>query len=223
MTTISLLGAVLLLEAQALSLGAPVEQHIEATQSALLWHIEMLAESVRPTKPPSIPPSPLIEKAAAPPESVQLNDWDPETHDAFMDASQCRALLLEVIRRSAHDWVLYRNTRKPERVYAMEAYIWLFEEKPGHPWWELRQLEGEPFLSFLNVCEVLDLDPDVVRARVREMTIRDITGTGRPAERRRLHKEYPGVEDFEFPTELDISALEGDGFGSVYEAHFAVG
>jgi hypothetical protein len=221
---IHILSAVLALEAQALALGAPVQHHIEATQAAICQHMETLADSVRPPPPP--PPVPVDEEdeeVAEERESLPASAWDPEPHDAFMDASRCRALLLEVIRRSAHDWVLYRNTRKPERIYAMEAHTWLFEEEPGHPWWELRQRDGEPFLSFLSVCETLDLDPETVRARVRSMTIRDIATAGRPAERRRPRKERPGVEDFESPLQLDVVSLDDPSFDSSYEAHFAVG
>lgn len=218
MHAIQVLSAVLAIQAQALSLGAHVEQQAERTQAVLYSYFERLPESVAPP-PPEEPP--------AAPERAPLSAWDPEPHDLVLEASKCRALLLEVVRRAAHDWVLYRNTRKPERSYAADAHIWLFEEapatedKPAHPAWEKRQREGEPLLAFLTICELLDLDPEVVRRRIRRMTAKDIMTAGRPAEHRRSRLPE-GVEDYTSPGQLDVLSYDDPGFSSSYEAHFAV-
>lgn len=211
MQAVHVLSAVLALQAQALGLGASVEDHVERTQAALCAQMGEMVPGV----PPELEEAPQREEGAVP------GHWDPEGHDVVMEASKCRALLLEVIRRSAHDWVLYRNTRRPERAFALDAYVWLFEEEPGHPNWELRQREGEPLMAFLTICELLDLDPDTVRRRVREMTIRDIMTAGRPAERRRAPK-CEGVEDYSSPMQLDVVSYDDPDVYSRYESHFAV-
>jgi hypothetical protein len=200
MQAVHILGAVLALQAQALGLGAHVEDHLERTQAALCAQVEGLV----PREPPAPPPP-----AAAPQPTGEAvpSAWDPEPHDVVLEASKCRALLLEVIRRAAHDWVLYRSTRRPERAFALDAYVWLFEEEPGHPNWELRKREGEPMLAFLTICDLLDLEPETVRARVRGMTIRDIMTAGRPAERRRAPKS-DGVEDYSSPRQLDVVSYD---------------
>lgn len=220
MHAIRLLSAVLSIQVQALALGAPVQQHTERTQAALYSYLdhplERAVEVLTPTQEP-----PLV------PEEAPPSLWDPDPSEAVVEASKCRALLLEVIRRAAHDWVLYRNTRKPERAYAADAYVWLFEEgpadegKPAHPAWEERQRRGEPLLAFLTICELLDLDPGVVRTRIRKMTARDILTAGRPAENRR-NRPVDGVEDYPSPEQLDVISYDDPSFASLYEAHFAV-
>jgi hypothetical protein len=102
----------------------------------------------------------------------------------------CRALWLEVIRRAAYDWVLYRtSTRIQQKEYASSAYSWLFEERPGTPLWEKRRKEQEPGVmstSFHAVCEFLDLDPEAVLRRIRLLTPKDVLSIGRPVTKRRL-------------------------------------
>jgi hypothetical protein len=105
-----------------------------------------------------------------------------------LESSACRALLLEVIRRAAYDWVLYRSSSKlPNRQLAESSFIWLFVETPESATGELRHRNGKDLTGFVNICDLLEIDPEKVRAKVRTMTIRDIMGAGRPAERRK-HK-----------------------------------
>lgn len=215
MQAVHILGAVLALQAQALGLGAHVEGHIERAQAALCAQVAGLVPQAELQDPPR------AEEPPQAPEEAPLSAWDPEPHDIVLEASKCRALLLEVIRRAAHDWVLYRSTRRPERAFALDAYVWLFEEEPGHPNWELRQREGEPMMAFLTICDLLDLEPETVRARVRGMTIRDIMTAGRPAERRRAPKA-DGVEDYSSPPQLDVVSYDDPDVYSTYESHFAV-
>lgn len=94
-----------------------------------------------------------------------------------------RALLLEVILRAAADWVLYRaSTRPQQQQLARDAYIWLFDEAPGHPHWAERQssLRIGRLFSFLAICDVANLDPEWVRRYIRTLTRRRITAMGRP-------------------------------------------
>lgn len=95
-------------------------------------------------------------------------------------------LLLEVLRRAAHDWVLYRSsTRLLQRQIAEEAYHWLFKEEPGTKGWIERSLSKKELTSFVSICDVLSLDPEIVRTYIRGLTIKEILSTGRPPTYRR--------------------------------------
>lgn len=115
-------------------------------------------------------------------DNLVLNDgMDPQ-----LEASNCRALLLEIIRRAAFDWVLYRGSSKlASKMLADSAYQWLFVEEPESTTWPIRQRNGKELTGFVTICGLLDVDPDRVRSTVRAMTERDIMGAGRPAERRK--------------------------------------
>ncbi len=98
----------------------------------------------------------------------------------------CKALLLEIIRRAAYDWVLYRTHRvMNKRKLADDAFSWLFNEKKGHPAWTERLKNGKEITGFISICEALDLDPDMVRAHVKRLTVENVMSIGRPAEYRR--------------------------------------
>lgn len=128
-------------------------------------------------------PRPAIVAPAQPASSESY--WDPDLAETVAEASRARALLLELIRRAAHDWVLYRTSRRmDQRELAQDAYTWLFEEGPGHIWWESRRGEGRQLTAFLGICDLLELDPDFVRERVKQMTPHGIKMAGRPAENR---------------------------------------
>lgn len=108
------------------------------------------------------------------------------------EASACRAVLLEIVRRAAYDWVLYRNSSKlQKRQLADSAYQWLFIEERDSSTWRQRVGNGKELTAFIAICEVLELDPRMVRTTVRGMTVAGIMSAGRPAERR---KAKPGDE-----------------------------
>jgi len=137
--------------------------------------------------------------------------WDPGPLDVVLEGSRCRALLLEIVKRAAHDWILYRLQADLElRQLADDAYIWLFEEGPGHKNWESRKGTEAELTSFLAICEATDLSPHKVRAAVRCMTPQGITRAGRPAEVRRPKKEQQldGIEDYSLPDGLELVTLE---------------
>jgi hypothetical protein len=118
-------------------------------------------------------------------EALAPSEWDPEPVDAVIAAEQVRTLLTDVIRRAAHDWVLYRtSSRMDQRELAHDAYVWLFEEDENHPWARVRKREGRELTSFLSICEIIDVDPDFAREQIRKLTVRDVKMAGRPAERR---------------------------------------
>ncbi len=108
----------------------------------------------------------------------------------------CKMLLLEIVRRTAFDWVLYRSSRRMvQKVLAEQAYRWLFLENPGTPEWNERKREGKDVTSFVAICEALDLDPDKVREHIRNLTPKNVTSVGRPAEYRKRDATASTNED----------------------------
>lgn len=122
-----------------------------------------------------------------------------------IDIGNVRALLLEIVRRAAYDWVIYRNNRRlAHRKVAQDAYVWLFLEGPGHPDWIERGREGWSFFSFISICEALDLDPGSVRQHIRKLTPRRIQSMGRPPTHRHLPPPKPELDYID-----TSSAIEG--------------
>lgn len=71
-------------------------------------------------------------------------------------------LWASVIRRAVVDWVLYRNHEKAKlRSVGKEAEQWLFSD------------EEEPLNSFISVCGYLNLDPELVRRKLRSLSEED--------------------------------------------------
>lgn len=125
-----------------------------------------------------------------------------------LDGMNCRVLLLEIVRRAAYDWVLYRNSRRLEnRKLANDAYTWLFVEGPGHPHWKQRKTDGYDAFSFISICELLGLDLEEVRARLRTITTRDIQTRGRPPTRRLPSPRTEG--DYIETVEIDVTGQRG--------------
>jgi hypothetical protein len=156
--------------------------------------------------------------------AVRLYEEEEECCTDPQEASRCRALLLEVVRRAAHDWILYRTSaRLPMKQVAEEAYTWLFEEEPGHPWWRMRERNGCTLMSLISICEQLDLDPEFVREKIRKLTVQQIILAGRPAERRTGIRDDAVCSEFTIFKPVDIDSLEEPGnYDSTYEAQFAV-
>lgn len=175
----------------------------------------------RPARVPKREPEPELELNPGEQESP----WDPEP---LYEASRCQALLMEVIRRAAHDWVLYRQHHRLElKMLAEQAYVWLFEEEPGHPAWKEREralfkveeeyskqtlveVGSRRLTSFISICEACNLDPEAVRERAREMTVESIMRTGRHIERRKLraNAESMSIETHSVVVDIDIDALD---------------
>ena len=148
-----------------------------------------------PVSEPMKAPVPPPLHSVAQPEELVRSVWDPELPETIQEASRARALLLELVRRAAHDWVLYRTSRRmDQRELAQDAFIWLFEERPGHARWVIRQEEGRHLTAFLSICSLLDLDANFVRNKVRQMTPHGIKMAGRPAENR--YKRGSEVEHY---------------------------
>jgi len=171
-----------------------VSRQVTAALKAF-WDRPVPRRRVRPKK---LPPLRVVESA----------DWDPEPVEFYIEAERARALLLEIIRRASHDWVLYRTSKRlPQKEIAQSAYIWLFEEKKGHPWYRMRDADEREITSFLGICSLLDLDPDYVRQRVKKLTPQQIKTAGRPAERRYKKNGCETVHYVEYSV-MDTVSLE---------------
>ena len=78
-----------------------------------------------------------------------------------------RFFFYKLIYRAAYDWLLYRESEDLEkRQLAAEAYCWLFLGPEGPA--------PGPGFYFIEVCEMLGLDPDLHRARLRELNVRQV-------------------------------------------------
>jgi hypothetical protein len=168
------------------------------------------------------------------PEEDEEEAWEPASE---REVSRCKALLLEVLRRAAHDWVLYRQHKKLEkRELAHDAYIWLFEEDDHHPYRRERinamfpGRSGRPptrgtrlLTSFQSVCENLDLDPETVRACIKKMDARSIISSGRPPQQRTLAKDAEELPECEIQVEVPYDEdPESENYISQYESIGAV-
>ena len=129
-----------------------------------------------------------------------------------------KSLLIEVIRRAAYDWVLYRQDERPAlRSLATDACVWLFQEEPGHTVWEDRKRRGELGMSFLGICESLGLDPDGIREGIKALTPHRIRTLGRiPTNRSKSSGSHDGLfgDDVslmaQFPTGVKVEETYGE-------------
>lgn len=141
-----------------------------------------------------VAPRRVIPKTIPPISHIDRAPWDPEPVSSHIEVSRCRALLLEIVRRAAHDWILYRmHRRRHKKKLAQSAYSWLFLEDRHHRDFKERLAAGKSLTSFLVICETLDLDPETVRQHIRRLDIKTILSAGRPAENR---KRAPNVDAF---------------------------
>lgn len=134
--------------------------------------------------------------------------WDPDPQEPEYDARSCRALLLEIVRRAAYDWVLYRDSTKlAYRELANDAYQWIFVETPRTSSWRYRREERREFTGFLSICDALEIDPTVMRNRLKELTVKDVLSVGRPAEHRRLPVEDGMVDETLSVGGVDLTSI----------------
>jgi len=159
----------------------PLQESVHILCRAL-QHLQVYL-APRAPRAPRKEPEPLL--APLPP----IPDPSPMRVDhplAMQEINGCKALLLEVVRRAAYDWVLYRTSRRLQhKKLAEDAFYWLFIEEPGHSRWTERSMSQKSITSFLSICEMLDLDPESVRHHVRKLTVKNVMSVGRPAEYRR--------------------------------------
>lgn len=166
-------------------------------------------------------------------EEEPRSAWEPSSP---YESSRCKALLLEVLRRAAHDWVLYRSHSKlANREIAQDAFEWLFEEDEDHASGKERisavfnlddaEVSGVRCItSFLSICEILELDPETVRTRVRQMDIQTIISAGRPAETRRVKPgETAALEEYGLSIGVDVNVMPSDRqYETQYESYGSI-
>ncbi|WP_394831822.1 hypothetical protein LVJ94_35430 [Pendulispora rubella] len=158
-------------------------------------------------------PPPKSKASSARPKPKQLAE-EPELpitgHPS--DIAGCRTLLLEVVRRAAYDWVLYRDSSHPaKKALAEDAYEWLFEIDEDSPGSGGDEEDAEGITSFLSICDTLDIAPEVLRARIRVLTRRNVVSIGRPAEYRRRRVETGELAE-------SAASLPGAGAWSAFAA-----
>lgn len=145
--------------------------------------------------------------------------WDPYSARSRIESSRCKALLLEIVKRAIHDWILYRgHSEITKATYAHDAYYWLFVEDEQHPSFKERIKNKSTITSFVVICELTDLQPKSLREHIKTLKVSDIMGTGRPVEHRRRtsddinidHHDLAGVsiESFEPSPNYKYTYLE---------------
>jgi hypothetical protein len=152
-------------------------------------------------------PEAIVEVEAESVLSLPRRERDPALIQ--QEINGCKNLLLEIIRRAAYDWVLYRtSTRIIHRKLAEQAYTWLFKEEEGTSEWRERTDSGKQITGFMSICLSLDLDPGEVRTHVKRLTLKNVMSTGRPPEYRRREQTAHSLE--ESPLSIDGSGLEAE-------------
>ena len=166
----------------------PMQPHVEVLKQALDRLMVLMPIHIEPPKKrrPRLA-APLRRKLVVQ-EPAWLENIAPMPHDPGereQEITGCKMLLLEIIRRAAYDWVLYRQSRKMVNlVLAEHAFTWIFQETPAHKDWTERISEGKELTSFVAICEHLDLEPELVRRYVRRLEPKNVMSVGRPAEYR---------------------------------------
>ncbi len=214
-------GTLLLLRKIQSRQRVPTEalQHSVSMLGAAMRELDRTTPVICPHFPKPLPPAPPAPPKPTPVSTGTVVRRFRDQALTQQTVSGCKALLLEIIRRAAYDWVLYRESiRLHLKKLAEEAYTWLFEERVGHPYWIERVAQRKDITSFLAICELLDLDPTMVRRHIRLLTTKHVMNVGRPAEYRRLNhnrleEATVSTADIEEPQFESFESLEEEGFG----------
>ena len=189
---------------------ALTEPEPEMSEAEILLICDELAPAPRPVTAKSKLDQPLSrillprarsKAAAEPPVYPEI----PKREQDQQDAIGSKALLVEIIKRAVYDWVLYRNSgRAPQRKLADGAYLWLFVEDAGHLRWQRRQANGKSITSFIAICEVFDLDPEILRRRFRMLTPNKVLSFGNMISKARDEIHDPEMKSYvDLPPEHD--------------------
>jgi hypothetical protein len=151
-----------------------------------------------------------VEVLAPAREHPSVLDLPPRERDPALVQQEihgCKSLLIEIIRRAAYDWVLYRTSRRMlHKKLAEHAYQWLFVEEEGDAGWQERLDNDKYITSFTAICSALDMDPEKLRALIRVLTPKNVMSVGRPAEYRR-REAAPSLPE-EAPIAIDGRTLD---------------
>lgn len=152
--------------------------------------------------PPAVVEEPVEARKPIPPDPMG---------EKMREAEGARALLLEIVRRAAYDWVLYRgSTRLDQKALAEDAYMWLFVEDEEHPHWKVREEDEKEITGFVAICDALDLDVERVRSYIRKLTPNRVMSSGRPPENSRASDHAPHIT-----LHTKVSDSGGDSGGGV--------
>ena len=164
------------------------------------WSLQQCIEHVvnrKPHPPPNIsviiyvPNIIYVEKKEV--EYTYCASGEDEISAQLREAEGAKMLLLEIIRRAAFDWVLYRDSKRPEqKALAEEAVHWLFVEEGGDDA-ELRRRERKEFTSFLSICDALDMDTHRVRDYVTRLSPSRVGSSRHPTERKPARRKPPAL------------------------------
>jgi hypothetical protein len=115
-------------------------------------------------------------------------------------------LLVEIVKRAAYDWVLYRNSDKVEQQeIAKEAYTWLFEEDETHAHWAWRIREGKELTAFITICDELDMDVSRIRGYIQRLKPQNILAAGKTP----LVSSH-NQQDFNLRLHVDVADISYD-------------
>lgn len=189
----------------------PIQRGLTVLASALR-HLDAALEQIAKV--------PLPEKCTV--SICEVRELRRPHSEAQQEINGSKSLLLEIVRRAAYDWVLYRtSTRLINKRLAEESYHWLFVEKPGSLEWAERCRSGKQLTSFVSICESLDLDPDNMRMHIKRLTAKNVMNVGRPAEYRRVDlrdgeehtstKLPPSLRDDSDPTDFEAFEFVSEG------------
>ena len=199
-----------IIRAKALAIDAHCAQHVAGYDHQIAHTLEQLERSRKkapvpmPAEPPiAVPPQifkiratrrkkPARKPAAAAPVPEPV----PESPPPELEALGCRRLLFEVLKRAAFDWVLYADhaVGTSKKTRSTTAFQWLFREKPGDRDDVIRKRNGRELVSFLSICMHLDLDPELTRKKIRELSVERIRNAGRPPEHSRPYDPSADIE-----------------------------
>lgn len=91
------------------------------------------------------------------------------------EGRQEKILLAAIIRRAAFDIALYKDSRRiSERRIFIQAHRWMFLDS-------CPDQDSDRFVSFINLCELLEQDPDVIRRKtmlLEKSSVKKFDGVG---------------------------------------------
>jgi hypothetical protein len=115
-----------------------------------------------------------------------------------------KALLSAIIDQAIRDFLAFKNPKnkhKPTIIkYGEDAALWLFEEHTAtlqevFNYNSPAELKKDKFVSFENICEALDWDPNWIREKIRELVDeKQFYKQGR----RRESSFEPGTDEIDF-------------------------
>ena len=87
---------------------------------------------------------------------------------ALPELDECRILILKIVEQSVRDYVSLERSPAPiDQYYYQTAYLFIFQDEYRIHW-------GNTTKSLTDLLDLLDLDVDWFRMRVKELKIRKV-------------------------------------------------